>query len=94
MTMINQSNLSHMHSEPEERERQHLNNLVSAISRHLQHPDGTDLVCVLGSGYEENNRQALETWVTSQSQELKEKRLEGYRPLELLMDRLETLLCE
>lgn len=94
MTMINQSKLSQTPSGLETRERQHLDNLVSAISRHLQHPEGTDLVCVLGSGYEENNRQALETWVTSQSQELNERRLEGYRPLELLMDRLETLLCE
>lgn len=94
MKLIHQNNMTQMPSALEARERKHLQNLASAISRHLENPEGTDLVCVLGSGYEENNRQALETWVTSQRQEVSEKRLEGYRPLDLLMDRLETLLCQ
>jgi hypothetical protein len=81
MKLIRQSNISQMPPALEARGRQYLQNLASAKSHHLDNPQGTELVCILGSGYQEDNRQTLEIWVTNQRHEASEKRMEGYRPL-------------
>ncbi|WP_004423140.1 hypothetical protein [Ectopseudomonas oleovorans] len=48
--------------------------------------------CILGSGYEKNNRQALDTWVAYHRNEVFEKRLEGRSPLDFLIEKLESML--
>lgn len=45
-----------------------------------------------GSGYEKDNRHALETWVAYHRNEVFEKRLEGRSPLDFLIEKLESLL--
>lgn len=76
----------------EAREHQYLKHLASAMSHYLENPHGTELVCILGSGYEKDNRHALETWVAYHRNEVFEKRLEGRSPLDFLIEKLESLL--
>jgi hypothetical protein len=50
------------------------------------------LICVLGSGYEKNNRLALEAWVFYHRNEVFQKRLEGQSPLDYLINKVEDML--
>nr|WP_280347555.1 hypothetical protein [Pseudomonas sp. BN414] len=59
MKLIKRSNVTFLHPSMEAREHQYLKHLASAMSNYLENPNGTELVCILGSGYERNNRQAL-----------------------------------
>ncbi|MDE5220780.1 hypothetical protein PYX07_21975 [Pseudomonas aeruginosa] len=80
MKLINRSNVTYLHPAMEAREHQYLKHLASAMSHYLESPNGNELVCILGSGYEKNNRQALDTWVAYHRNEVFEKRLEGAQP--------------
>ena len=68
------------------------NGVEPAMSHYLESPNGNELVCILGSGYEKNNRQALDTWVAYHRNEVFEKRLEGRSPLDFLIEKLESML--
>lgn len=92
MRLIKRNNVTSLHPSMEAREHQYLKHLASAMSHYLENPYGTELVCVLGSGYERDNRQALETWVAFHRDEVFEKRLEGRSPLDFLIEKLEGLI--
>jgi hypothetical protein len=92
MRLIKRNNVTSLHPLMEAREHQYLKHLASAMSHYLENPYGTELVCVLGSGYERDNRQALETWVAFHRDEVFEKRLEGRSPLDFLIEKLEGLI--
>ena len=93
MKLINRSNVTYLHPAMEAREHQYLKHLASAMSHYLESPNGNELVCILGSGYEKNNQRALETWVPYHRNEVFEKRLEGRSPLDYLIEKLESLLA-
>lgn len=92
MKLIKRDNVTPLHPSMEARERQYLKHLASAMSHYLENPHGTELICILGSGYEKNNRQALDTWVGYHRNDVFEKRLEGLSPLDYLIEKLENLL--
>ncbi|MFC2973242.1 hypothetical protein ACFOJE_13590 [Azotobacter bryophylli] len=92
MKLIKNDNIISLHPSMEVREQQYLKHLASALSHYLENPQGHELVCLLGSGYEKNNRQALDTWVAYHRHEIFEKRLEGQSPLDYLIDKIEQLI--
>lgn len=92
MRLIKRTNVTSLHPFMEAREHQYLKHLASAMSHYLENPHGTELVCVLGSGFEKDNRQALDTWVAFHRDEVFEKRLEGRSPLDFLIEKLESLI--
>lgn len=92
MKLIKRDNVTPLHPSMEAREHKYLKHLASAISLYLENPHGTELVCILGSGYEKDNRHALETWVAYHRNEVFETRLQGRSPLHHLIEKLENLL--
>lgn len=92
MKLIKRDNVSPLHPSIEARELKYLKHLASAMSHYLENPQGTELVCILGSGYEKDNQHALEMWVACHRSEVFEKRLEGRSPLDFMIDKLEGLL--
>jgi seryl-tRNA synthetase len=92
MKLIKRNNVTSLHPSMEAREHQYLKHLASAMSHYLENPYGTELICVLGSGFEKDNRQALDTWVAFHRDEIFEKRLEGQSPLDFLISKLESLI--
>lgn len=92
MKLIKRDNVTPLHSSVESREHKYLKHLASAMSHYLENPHGTELICILGSGHEKDNRHALETWVAYHRNEVFEKRLEGRSPLDYLIEKLESLL--
>lgn len=92
MKLIKRNNVAQLHPALEAREHQYLKHLASALGHHLENPYGSELICVLGSGYEKDNRQALATWVSYHRNEIFEKRLEGRSPLDFLIGKLEGLV--
>lgn len=93
MKLIKRGNVTPLHPSMEAREHKYLKHLASSMSHYLENPHGTELVCILGSGYEKDNRHALETWVAYHRNEVFEKRLEGRSPLDYLIEKLESLLA-
>ena len=91
MKLIKRKNVTPLHPAMEAREHQYLKHLASALGPYLEDPHGSELICVLGSGYEKDNRQALATWVFYHRDEIFEKRLEGRSPLDFLIGRLEDI---
>lgn len=83
-------NVSNLHPAMEAREHQYLKHPASAISHYLGNTRGTELICILGSGFEKDNRQALDTWVAYHHNEVFEKRLEGRSPLDFLIESLKA----
>ncbi|MBD7976812.1 hypothetical protein H9642_06365 [Pseudomonadaceae bacterium Sa2CUA2] len=73
-------------------EQGYMTKIATTLSHYLGNPNGTELVCILGSGEEKNNHQALNTWVAYHSKEIFELRLEGVNPLEYLKEKLESQL--
>jgi hypothetical protein len=59
MKLIKRNNVAQLHPALEAREHQYLKHLTSALGHYLENPHGSELICVLGSGYEKDNRQAL-----------------------------------
>jgi hypothetical protein len=92
MKLIKRDNVIHLHPSMQAREHQYLKHLASAMSHYLESPHGSELICILGSGYEKDNQQALNTWVYYHRNEVFEKRLEGRSPLDFLIEKLESLL--
>ncbi|MNP38284.1 hypothetical protein D3C76_1317870 [compost metagenome] len=92
MKLIKRDNVTHLHPSMEAREQQYLKHLASAMGHYLENPSGTELICILGSGYEKDNRHALDTWVFYHRREVFEKRLEGRSPLDYLIEKLENLV--
>jgi len=92
MKLIKRDNVTLLHPSMEAREHQYLKHLASAMSHYLESPGGTELICILGSGYEKDNRHALDTWVFYHRNEVFEKRLDGRSPLDYLIEKLEDLL--
>ncbi len=92
MKLVQRNNVTTLHPVVEARERQYLKHLASAMGHYLENPCGTELICILGSGFEKDNRQALETWVSYHRREVFEKRLEGCSPLDFLIQKLEDLI--
>lgn len=92
MKLIKSSNVINLRPSVEVHEQQYLKHLGSALSHYLANPQGDELVCLLGSGYEKNNRQALETWVFYHRDEIFETRLDGKSPLDYLIGRIEGLI--
>lgn len=92
MKLVQRNNVTPLHPAVEAREHQYLKHLASAMGHYLENPRGTELICILGSGFEKDNRQALETWVSYHRSEVFEKRLEGRSPLDFLIEKLEDLI--
>lgn len=61
MKLIKQGNVINLGTSLEVREQRYLKHLASALS-YLENPQGSELVFRLSSGYEKDNRQALDTW--------------------------------
>ena len=51
MKLIKRDNVTPLHSSVEAREHKYLKHLASAMSHYLENPHGTELICILGSGY-------------------------------------------
>ena len=92
MKLIKSNNVISLETSAEQREHQYLKHLTSALSHYLENPQGGELICVLGSGNENSNSQALATWVVYQRDEIFEQRLNGRSPVDYLIDRLESLI--
>ena len=92
MKLIKSNNVISLDTSIEQREHQYLKHLISALSHYLENPQGCELICVLGSGNEKSNSQALATWVVYHRDEIFEQRLNGRSPLDYLIDRLEHLI--
>lgn len=92
MKLVQRNNVTPLHPATEAREHQYLKHLASALGHYLENPYGSELVCILGSGFEKDNRQALDTWVSYHRNEVFEKRLEGHSPLDYLIGKLEDLI--
>jgi hypothetical protein len=92
MKLIKNDNVISLHPSMEIHEQQYLKHLTSALGHYLENPQGNELVCLLGSGYEKNNRQALATWVAHYRHEIFEQRLEGHSPLDYLVNKIEQLI--
>lgn len=92
MKLIKNDNVTSLHPAMEVREQRYLKHLASALSHYLENPQGSELVFRLGSGYEKDNRQALDTWVSYHRDEIFEKRLEGQNPLDYLLNKIEQLV--
>lgn len=94
MKLIKRNNIISLCSSAEAREHKYLKHLASAMSHYLEDQHGSELVCVLGSGFEKDNRQALETWVFYHRNEVFENRLEGRSPLDYLIEKLEDVISD
>ncbi|MGB7389457.1 MAG: hypothetical protein WA929_17870 [Pseudomonas neustonica] len=70
------------------RHDQYLNNLAASLTAGLGNPFGSELVALIGSGHETNNREALLSWVTFMRHEVFALRMEGGNVLEHLRARL------
>jgi len=92
MKLIKCGNVISLGTSMEAREHKYLKHIASALSHYLENPQGSELICVLGSGYEQSNRQALETWVFFHRDEVFQKRLEGRSPLDYLINKIEVLI--
>lgn len=92
MKLIKHGNVISLCSSLEVREQRYLKHLASALSHYLENPHGSELVFRLGSGYEKDNRQALDTWVSYHRDEIFAKRLEGQNPLDYLINKIEQLV--
>lgn len=92
MKLIKQGNVINLGTSLEVREQRYLKHLASALSHYLENPQGSELVFRLGSGYEKDNRQALDTWVSYHRDEIFAKRLEGQNPLDYLIYKIEQLV--
>jgi hypothetical protein len=92
MKLIKSDNVISFGTSMEAREHKYLKHLSSALSHYLENPEGSELICVLGSGYEKNNRLALEAWVFYHRNEVFQKRLEGQSPLDYLINKVEDML--
>lgn len=92
MKLIKNDNVISLRPSIEVREQRYLKHLASALSHYLENPQGSELVFRLGSGYEKDNRQALDTWVSYHRDEIFEKRLEGQNPLDYLLNKIEQLV--
>ena len=91
MKLIRNNKIISLDTSIEQREQQYLKHLTSALSHYLENPQGSELICVLGSGNEVTNSQALATWVVYHRDEIFEQRLSGRSPVDYLIDRLESL---
>lgn len=56
MKLFKRNNVTSLHPSMEAREHQYLKHLASAMSHYLENPCGMELICVLGSGFEKDNR--------------------------------------
>ncbi|NRH29783.1 hypothetical protein [Pseudomonas sp. MS19] len=92
LTLIKHSNVTNLDPSLELREQRYLKHLASALSHYLEHPQGNELVFRLGSGYEKDNKQAMDTWVSYHRDEIFAKRAEGQNPLEYLLNKIEQLV--
>lgn len=92
MKLIKNDNVITLRPSLEVREQRYLKHLASALSHYLENPQGSELVFQLGSGYEKDNRQALDTWVNYHRYEVFAKRLEGQNPLDYLINKIEQLI--
>lgn len=92
MKLIKNGNVISLGTSKEEREHKYLKHIASALSHYLENPQGSELICVLGSGYEQSNRQALETWVFYHRDEVIQKRLEGRSSMDYLINKIESLI--
>ncbi len=92
MKLIKNGKVISLCSSLEAREQRYLKHLASALSHYLENPHGSELVFRLGSGYEKDNRQALDTWVSYHRDEIFTKRLEGQNPLDYLINKIEELV--
>jgi hypothetical protein len=55
MKLIRRDNVTHLYPSMEACEHQYLKHLASAMSHYLENPQGAELICILGSGYEKDN---------------------------------------
>ena len=92
MKLIKTDKIINLRPSMEEREQKYLKHIASALSHYLENPQGSELICVLGSGYEQSNRHALETWVFYHRDEVFQKRQEGRSPLDYLINKIESLI--
>ena len=92
MKLIKHGNVISLGTSMEAREQRYLKHLASALCHYLENPQGSELVFRLGSGYEKDNRQALDTWVSYHRDEIFTKRLEGQNPLDYLINKIEQLV--
>lgn len=93
MRLIKQSNIVQLNGASiDEREQRYLKHLTSALCHYLESPEGNELVFLLGSGSEKNNREALAAWVNQQRGAVFAKRADGQSPLDYLISRIEQLL--
>ena len=92
MKLIKHGNVISLGTSMEVREQRYLKHLASALSHYLENPQGSELVFQLGSGYEKDNRQALDTWVSDHRDEIFARRLESQNPLDYLINKIEQLV--
>lgn len=92
MKLIKPGNVISLGTSMEVREQRYLKHLASALSHYLENPQGSELIFRLGSGYEKDNRQALDTWVSYHRDEIFTKRLESQNPLDYLINKIEQLV--
>lgn len=92
MKLIKPVNVISLRPSVEIREQRYLKHLASALSHYMENPQGSELVFRLGSGYEKDNRQALDTWVNYQRDEIFETRHEGQNPLDYLINKIEQIV--
>lgn len=93
MRLVKQGNIVKLDtSSIEVRQQRYLKHLSSALCHYLENPQGDELVFLLGTGNERNNREALYAWVNRQREAIFAKRLEGQSPLDYLISRIEQLL--
>ena len=75
-----------------ERRKQYLQNLAVALTAGLENPFGSEIVAIIGSGHERNNREALLNWVFFMRHDVFAVRMDGGDVLEYLRCRLEERL--
>lgn len=92
MKLIKQGNVIGISASLEVREQRYLKHLASALGHYLENPQGSELVFRLGTGYEKDNQQALDTWVSYHRDDIFAKRLEGQNPLDYLINKIEQIL--
>ena len=92
MKLIKHGNVISLGTSMEAREQRYLKHLASALCHYLENPQGSELVFRLRSGYEKDNRQALDTCVSYHRDEIFTKRLEGQNPLDYLINKIEQLV--
>ncbi len=69
----------------ERKETRYIHNLAEALSCIARIPEGRQLACILGTGYERSNKEALTTWI---KKELKHCSLDKPSHLDYLYARL------